>query len=239
LPRPTRPDGRARSWHRSDSLRHLARARAPRTTAPARPTATIARTLCRPTPTDHRRWAGRAMVRPSEGSTASPRPLADEASGAVPLFSSALAAAARSSPIARPSAGPIVPSRRMEHTSRPMERGLKTVPSTTSPDFYGGTRSRISPRQPRHSNGATRRWTTRLRIAGSVGRGVASLRRRFIFGETQRLKERESDHREERVMMEAPPGSTLEVIEPKFLLHLLMALLACPPSLYRCHDRFA
>ena len=63
-----------------------------------------------------------------------------------------------------------------------------------------------------------------------------SLRRVFIFGEPQRLKKRKRDYGEQRVMMEAPPRSTLEVIEPEFLLHLLMPLLACPPSLDSGHD---
>ena len=41
-----------------------------------------------------------------------------------------------------------------------------------------------------------------------------------------RNKEREGDHREQRVVMEAPPRTALEVIKPKLLLHLLMAQLA-------------
>jgi hypothetical protein len=72
--------------------------------------------------------------------------------------------------------------------------------------FHGaGPRNRIIPRQAVQSRGATRRWTTSRRIAGSVGRCVVSLRRGFVFGEPQRLEEREGDHREERMVVKAPP----------------------------------
>jgi hypothetical protein len=45
------------------------------------------------------------------------------------------------------------------------------------------------------------------------------------------LEEGVSDHRHERVTMEALPGSALEVVETKFLLQLLVGLLANPSRL--------
>src|SRR5262249_2341170 len=108
--------------------------------------------------------------------------------------------------------------------------------STTSPNFHGGARSRTSPRHPLHSTDATRRWMTCLRIAGSVARCVVSLRRGFIFDEPQVLEEREGDHREQGVMVKPGPRAALEVIQPKLFLHLLVRLLARPPSLERADD---
>ena len=40
------------------------------------------------------------------------------------------------------------------------------------------------------------------------------------------LEEGVSDHGHERVTVKALPGSSLEVVEAEFLLHLLMGLLA-------------
>ena len=42
------------------------------------------------------------------------------------------------------------------------------------------------------------------------------------------LKEGVGDHRHQGVSMKALPGSSLEVIEPEFFLHLLMGLLTDP-----------
>ena len=42
------------------------------------------------------------------------------------------------------------------------------------------------------------------------------------------LEEGVSDHRHERMTMQALPGSTLEVIEAKFFFQLLMSLFANP-----------
>jgi hypothetical protein len=49
----------------------------------------------------------------------------------------------------------------------------------------------------------------------------------------QVLQEGEGDHGHERVPVQAGPGAALEVVEPQFLLHLLMRLLAHPASLDR------
>ena len=46
--------------------------------------------------------------------------------------------------------------------------------------------------------------------------------------ETAMLEECVGDHSHERVTMKALPGSSLEVIEPKFLFQLLMGLFANP-----------
>ena len=45
------------------------------------------------------------------------------------------------------------------------------------------------------------------------------------------LEEGVSDHRHERMTMQALPGSTLEVIEAKFFFQLLMSLFANPSRL--------
>ena len=46
------------------------------------------------------------------------------------------------------------------------------------------------------------------------------------------LQEGVSDHRHQRMTVEAVPGSSLEVIKAEFFLHLLVSLLANPPRLY-------
>jgi hypothetical protein len=51
--------------------------------------------------------------------------------------------------------------------------------------------------------------------------------------ETAVLEECVSDHGHERMSMEALPGSSFEVIEPEFLLQLLMGLFANPPRFDR------
>ena len=45
------------------------------------------------------------------------------------------------------------------------------------------------------------------------------------------LQEGVSDHRHQRMTVEAVPGSSLEVIKAEFFLHLLVSLLANPPRL--------
>src|SRR5580692_1264979 len=105
------------------------------------------------------------------------------------------------------------------------------LPTTTSPDFHGGARSRISPRHEAHISGATRRWITCRRTSGSVGRCVVSLRRGFIFGEPDVEKEGERDHREKCVVMKPKPGAPLEMIEAELLLGLLVHLFAGPARL--------
>jgi hypothetical protein len=57
------------------------------------------------------------------------------------------------------------------------------------------------------------------------------LRRGFIFGLPEVLKESECDHREECMMMTAGPGATLEVVEAELFFHLLVRLLARPTRL--------
>ena len=42
------------------------------------------------------------------------------------------------------------------------------------------------------------------------------------------LEERVSNHRHQRMTMKAVPRPSLEVVEPEFLLELLMGLLANP-----------
>ena len=44
------------------------------------------------------------------------------------------------------------------------------------------------------------------------------------------LEEGISDHRHKRMTVKALPGSSLEVIETEFFLHLLVSLLAVPLS---------
>jgi hypothetical protein len=48
------------------------------------------------------------------------------------------------------------------------------------------------------------------------------------------LQEGECDQRHQRVSVQARPGPTLEVIEPKLFLELLVRLLADPARLDRC-----
>jgi hypothetical protein len=51
------------------------------------------------------------------------------------------------------------------------------------------------------------------------------------FFEATMLKEGESDHRHQRMPVEALPGSPLEVVEAEFLFQLLVGLLANPSRL--------
>src|SRR5215203_3090692 len=72
-----------------------------------------------------------------------------------------------------------------------------------------------------------------VRIAGRLGRGGGPILffspfRRF---ESPVLQIEEGDHAHKSVAMQAAPGSPFEVIEAKFLLELLMGLLAEPPRL--------
>jgi hypothetical protein len=55
--------------------------------------------------------------------------------------------------------------------------------------------------------------------------------------EPEVLQEGESEHAHQGVVVQPAPGATLEVIEAKLLLHLLMHLLAHPaPFDHRCQD---
>jgi hypothetical protein len=47
----------------------------------------------------------------------------------------------------------------------------------------------------------------------------------------QMLENGEGDHRHERAMVQASPAPVLEVVEPEFLLHLLVRLFAYPAAL--------
>lgn len=85
-----------------------------------------------------------------------------------------------------------------------------------------------------HSSGATRRRITSLPVAGSVARCVVTLRRGFTFGEPQGLQECEGNHGEQSEVVKA--RAALEMVEAEFLLHLLVSLLARPPSLDRSDD---
>lgn len=51
------------------------------------------------------------------------------------------------------------------------------------------------------------------------------------FFEATILREREGEHRHECMAVKALPGSSFEVVEPKFLFQLLMGLLANPSCL--------
>ena len=72
------------------------------------------------------------------------------------------------------------------------------------------------------------------RTAGRLGWGGGPL----LFppprlGEASVLQEREGDQRHQGVPVQACPGTALEVVETKFLLQLLMGLLADPSSAAR------
>jgi hypothetical protein len=75
---------------------------------------------------------------------------------------------------------------------------------------------------------------TRRRTSGSVGRGGGPPPGRAstpFFPEPQVLQEGERELAQERVVVQAAPGATLEVVEPEFLLQLLVHLLAGPAGL--------
>jgi len=84
--------------------------------------------------------------------------------------------------------------------------------------------------------GAASRTTNRRRISGNDGLGGGSLRLCFIFELTQVLQEGEGDHSQQRMMVQADPRTTLEVVESELLLHLLMRLLADPACLDRSSE---
>jgi hypothetical protein len=63
------------------------------------------------------------------------------------------------------------------------------------------------------------------------------IRRGFIFGLAEVLQEREGNHGEQRVVVEAGPGAPLEVVEAELFFHLLVGLLARPTRLERGHER--
>ena len=71
------------------------------------------------------------------------------------------------------------------------------------------------------------------RTAGKVGWGGGPLILFFppCCFKPAILEESVGDHRHERMTIEALPGSALEVIEAKFILQLLMGLLAEPARL--------
>ena len=77
------------------------------------------------------------------------------------------------------------------------------------------------------------------RTAGSVGCGGGPGREGSLFPppagllEPQMLQKSEGDHRHQRVAVQSDPGATLEVVEPQFLFHLLVGLLAHPTRLDR------
>jgi hypothetical protein len=70
------------------------------------------------------------------------------------------------------------------------------------------------------------------RMAGSVGCGGGPVSVIFSplrqVGETEVLEEGEGDHDQNRVMVQAVPTASLEVIETEFLLHLLVPLFHRP-----------
>ena len=86
---------------------------------------------------------------------------------------------------------------------------------------------------------ASLRWgSSDERDDGVTHSRQAWLRRRFVdfffpphFFEATILKEGEGEHRHERMAMKTLPGSPFEVVEAKFLLQLLMGLLANPSCL--------
>ena len=58
-----------------------------------------------------------------------------------------------------------------------------------------------------------------------------------MLGQAQVLQEGISDARHQGVPVQPCPGTPLEVAETKFLLELLMRLLADPTCLDRAHQR--
>jgi hypothetical protein len=75
------------------------------------------------------------------------------------------------------------------------------------------------------------------RMAGSVGCGGGPVSPSVIFsplrqgGEAEILEECEGNHDQDRVMMQTVPTASFEVVETKFLLHLLVPLFANPARL--------
>ena len=86
--------------------------------------------------------------------------------------------------------------------------------------------------------GAASLVTSILRIAGTERRAVGSLRLRFIFADPDVLQEREGNHGEGGMVVQAVPRATFEVIETEFLFQLLVRLLACPARFDACRERF-
>ena len=84
---------------------------------------------------------------------------------------------------------------------------------------------------------AARMWR---RMAGRLGDGggPAPVSSPMLFPpKPQMLQEREGELAQQRMVMQAMPGTTLEVIEPELFLHLLVHLLADPASLDQaCQD---
>ena len=77
----------------------------------------------------------------------------------------------------------------------------------------------------------------RLRAGGNPASILGSMSEDKFFatmlqeGEGTMLQEGEGKHRHERMAVKTLPGSPFEVVEAKFLFHLLMRLLANPPCL--------
>src|SRR3954451_7288695 len=73
----------------------------------------------------------------------------------------------------------------------------------------------------------------RRRMAGRLGRGGGPpLRQSAPFSpESQVLQEGEGELAQERVVVQAAPAPTLEVVQPQLFLELLMQLLAYPARL--------
>ena len=77
------------------------------------------------------------------------------------------------------------------------------------------------------------------RTAGSVGCGGGPARVELLFSppagllEPQVLQEGEGDHRHQGMAVQPRPGATLEVVEAKLLLQLLVGLLTDPSSASR------
>ena len=71
-------------------------------------------------------------------------------------------------------------------------------------------------------------------MAGRLGFGGGPLL--FLFSpcggvQAEMLQEQVGDQRQQRMPMQAPPGAALKMIEPEFLLELLVRLLAHPACL--------
>ena len=72
---------------------------------------------------------------------------------------------------------------------------------------------------------------SRRRTCGKDGVGGGPGVLVVFFPKPQMLEKGKGDHRHERMMVQAPPAATLEVIEADLLLHLLVHLLADPAAL--------
>jgi hypothetical protein len=86
-------------------------------------------------------------------------------------------------------------------------------------------------------------FLTARRMDGSIGSGGPFRERRRLFFplcrlQTMVLKKGVGNHRHQRMSVQAFPGSTFEVVETEFLLHLLVCLFADPSEVRRRrHER--